>query len=114
MKKMLSTLVFLVTLFISSNTTSQEYHSNPSLLNWIPATCCVTNDCCWEISESELKYHSSSNQFEIKSTGQLRDYDFSPDGKYYRCACDYDSKSKSWIKHQGANTRCLFIPQPST
>ena len=32
-----------------------EYHSNPWLLSWIPATCRVTNDCCWQVTESELK-----------------------------------------------------------
>ena len=85
-------------------------HSNPWLLSWIPATCCVTNDCCWEISESELRPLPDDN-YEVKSTGQVRKRtDWSPDGKHYRCACDYDAASRQWVKHQGANTRCLFIP----
>jgi len=77
---------------------------------WIPATCCSSNSCCWEIQESELKPLPDDN-YEVKSTGQVRKRtDWSPDGKHYRCACDYDAASRQWIKHQGANTRCLFIP----
>jgi hypothetical protein len=36
--------------------------------------------------------------------------DWSPDGKFYRCACDYDSGKGKWVRHQGANTRCVFVP----
>ena len=87
-----------------------EYHSNPWLLSWIPATCCVTNDCCWEVTERELKSLPDDN-YEVVSTGQVRKRtDYSPDGKFYRCACDYDVASKHWVRHQGANTRCIFVP----
>lgn len=92
---------------------AEEYHSNPWLLSWIPATCCVTNDCCWEVSERELNPLPDDN-WEVKSTGQVRKRTgWSPDGKFYRCACDYDNVEKVWIKHQGANTRCLFVPMRS-
>ena len=87
-----------------------EYHSNPWLLSWIPATCCVTNDCCWEISESELRSLPNDN-WEVISTGQvLKRTDWSADGKFYRCACDHDTTAGGWIRHQGANTRCIFVP----
>jgi hypothetical protein len=90
-----------------------EYHSNPDLLKWIPATCCVTNDCCWEIDPQEVR-SLPDDEWEIKATGQVRKRTaWSPDGRYYRCACDYDNVSKNWIKHQGANTRCIFVPRPS-
>lgn len=90
--------------------TADEYHSNPWLLSWIPATCCVTNDCCWEVAERELR-SLPDDEWEVRSTGQVRKRTaWSPDGKFYRCACDYDNTEKHWIKHQGANTRCLFIP----
>jgi hypothetical protein len=90
-----------------------EYHSNPWLLSWIPATCCVTNDCCWEVSEQELRA-LPDDEWEVKSTGQVRKRTaWSPDGKFYRCACDYDNVDKHWVKHQGANTRCLFVPMRS-
>ena len=35
-------------------TIANESHSNPWLLSWIPAYCCVTNDCCWEVAERDL------------------------------------------------------------
>lgn len=90
--------------------TSADFHSNQWLLEWIPATCCVTNDCCWQISESELRSLPDDN-WEIRSTGQVRKRaGWSPDGKFYRCACDYDATSRQWIRHQGANTRCVFVP----
>ena len=90
-----------------------EYHSNPWLLSWIPATCCVTNDCCWEVSERELR-SLPDDEWEVRSTGQVRKRTaYSPDGKFYRCACDYDSVDKHWVKHQGANTRCIFAPMRS-
>jgi hypothetical protein len=103
------TLAFLIAMW--GVALPNGYHSNPWLLSWIPATCCVTSDCCWEISERELKPLPDDN-YEIRSTGQVRKRtDWSPDGKFYRCACDYDAASRQWIKHQGANTRCIFIPQ---
>lgn len=89
---------------------AEDYHSNPWLLSWIPATCCVTNDCCWEISEREVR-SLPDDEWEIRSTGQVRKRTaYSPDGKFYRCACDYDNVDKRWNRHQGANTRCLFVP----
>jgi len=97
-------------LAIASVALAGEYHSNPWLLSWIPATCCVTNDCCWQVTESELKSLPDDN-WEVMSTGQVRKRtDYSPDGKFYRCACDFDAASRHWIKHQGANTRCIFVP----
>ncbi len=90
-----------------------EYHSNPWLLSWISPVCCVTNDCCWEVSERELR-SLPGDRWEIVSTGQVRERtDWSPDGKFYRCACDFDAASKHWVRHQGAFTRCLFVPMRS-
>lgn len=89
---------------------ASEYHSNPWLLKWIPATCCVTNDCCWEISEREVR-SLPDDEWEIRSTGQVRKRTgWSPDGKFYRCACDHDRPTAKWVRHQGANTRCIFVP----
>ena len=48
------------------------------------------------------------------ATGQVRDRTgWSPDGKFYRCACDYDTAQSKWIKHLHANTRCVFVPMRS-
>ena len=102
-----------IALAIAGVAVAQEYHSNPWLLSWIPATCCVTNDCCWEISEREVR-PLPDDQWEIRSTGQVRRRTgWSPDGKFYRCACDYDQTGRHWVRHQGANTRCLFVPMRS-
>ena len=101
--------LFIMGLFITS-ALSQE-HSNPWLKTWIPTQCCVTNDCCWEIKENELS-SLPNDMWEVRSTKQIKERtDWSPDGKFYRCACDLDGGSNKWIRHQGANTRCLFIPR---
>ncbi len=107
------TLAAVTALAVAGVALAGEYHSNPWLLSWIPATCCVTNDCCWEVSESELR-SLPDDEWEVRSTGQIRKRTaYSPDGKFYRCACDYDNVDKHWNKHQGANTRCLFVPMRS-
>jgi hypothetical protein len=94
-------------------TFASEYHSNPWLLSWIPAYCCVTNDCCWEVAEKDLD-SLPDDKWQVKATGQVRERtNWSPDGKFYRCACDYDSAAGVWIRHIGANTRCLFVPMRS-
>ena len=77
---------------------------------FISTTCCCTNDCCWEISASEAE-PLSRDRWRIKATGQIVNRTaFSPDGKFYRCACDRDSATGKWIRHQGAQTRCLYTP----
>jgi len=104
----------LMAVLSAPKTRAEDYHSNPWLKSWIPATCCVTNDCCWEIHASEVQPRPG-DEWLIVSTGQIRKRtDWSPDGKYYRCACDYDGASKTWVKHQGANTRCIFVPMQFT
>jgi hypothetical protein len=98
----------LVALLVTGVAIAEGFHSNPWLLSWIPPTCCVTNDCCWEITESEVR-PVSGDRWEVLSTGQVLPRSaWSPDGRFYRCACDL--AEGKWIKHQGANTRCLFVP----
>jgi hypothetical protein len=100
-------------LAIAGVTVANEYHSNPWLLEWIPAYCCVTNDCCWEIAEQDLA-SLPGDKWQVLATGQVRERtNWSPDGKFYRCACDYDTAAGVWIRHIGANTRCLFVPMRS-
>lgn len=104
---------FIAAMSIASRPRAQEHHSNPWLLSWIPSTCCVTNDCCWQISATEVQPRPN-DEWLIVSTGQVRKRtDWSPDGRYYRCACDYDESTRRWVLHQGANTRCLFVPMQS-
>ena len=103
-----ATSVVVLTVFGAAM--ARDYHSNPWLLTWIASSCCVTNDCCWEISESELR-SLPYDHWEVISTGQvLKRTDWSADGKFYRCACDHDTTAGAWIRHQGANTRCIFVP----
>jgi hypothetical protein len=101
-------IAVVLTLFIGGTAIAESYHSNPWLLTWIPPTCCVTNDCCWEVSERELR-PVQGDRWEVLATGQVLPRSaWSPDGRFYRCACDL--AEGKWIKHQGANTRCLFVP----
>jgi hypothetical protein len=65
------------------------------LLGWIPQECCVTD--------------LGGDRLRIEASGQVvarRGY--SPDGKYYRCACH--NIAGQWVVSPGANTRCLFTP----
>ncbi len=101
-------LSILLLLLLTTSSIADDY-----LKSWIPSTCCVTNDCCWEISKDEIR-EVNNEEVMILSTGQVKKKQYSPDGKYYRCACNYDNDSKTWIKHQGANTRCIFVPQPNS
>lgn len=101
-------IAIAVALLVAGGAIAEGYHSNPWLLTWIPAPCCVTNDCCWQITESEVR-PASGDQWEILATGQIQPRTgWSPDGKFYRCACDF--AEGHWVKHQGAHTRCLFVP----
>jgi hypothetical protein len=107
------TIATIAALAVVGVTVANEYHSNPWLLSWIPAYCCVTNDCCWEVAEKDLE-SLPDDKWQVRATGQVRERtNWSPDGKFYRCACDYDSSAGIWIRHIGANTRCLFVPMRS-
>jgi hypothetical protein len=102
-------IAVLTALAIGGVTLAGE-HSNPWLLSWIPAYCCVTNDCCWEVAEQDLT-PLPEDKWQVRATGQVRERtNWSPDGKFYRCACDYDNAGGVWIRHIGAHTRCIFVP----
>jgi hypothetical protein len=97
------TIAALAALTVVTVTTATEYHSNPWLLSWIPAYCCVTNDCCWEVAERDLA-SLSDDKWQVVATGQVRERtNWSPDGKFYRCACDYDRPPAS-----GSGTSALI------
>jgi hypothetical protein len=101
-------LAIFVALAAAGSAFAEGYHSNPWLLSWIPSSCCVTNDCCWEVSERELR-PLEGDRWEVLATTQvLPRTGWTPDGKFYRCACDL--AEGKWVKHQGANTRCVFVP----
>lgn len=76
------------------------------LMAWIPPSCCVTNNCCFEVSSSELQ-SLENDQWRVIATGQvLRRTEWSHNGKYIRCACDH--VNGGWKVHRNANTRCVF------
>lgn len=86
-------------------------HSNPWLLTWIPKQCCVTGDCCWEVKSSDLN-PMPNDRWMVVATGQIiQRKDWSPDGRFYRCACDRDPKQAKWIRHDKAQTWCVFVPR---
>jgi hypothetical protein len=49
------------------------------------------------------------DKYKIRATGQvIKRRKYSPDGEYYRCACDHIAGK--WTVHPKANTRCLVVP----
>jgi hypothetical protein len=108
MVRSISTVVMLIggSLAVASAQTDNSW-----LRQWIPIHCCVTNQCCWEITPKEVQ-SLDGDKWEVLATGQvLKRTNWSPDGKYYRCACDL--VDGQWIRHLGANTRCIFPPMQS-
>ena len=87
-------------------------HSNPWLLTWIPKQCCVTNDCCFEVSARDVE-SLPDDAWKILASGQvLKRTNWSPNGKYYRCACD--NIDGNWVVRAAAFTRCIFPPMRMT
>jgi len=97
-------------LFLAMTFMARAHHSEHHnwLLSWIASSCCVTNDCCFEIAERDV-VDLGNNKLRIVASGQVVERKgFSPDGKYYRCACDLNDGK--WVVHPTAHTRCLFTP----
>ena len=85
---------------------------NAWLRTWISASCCVTNDCCYDIQAADIR-DLGNDYYQIVASGQvLKRTGWSPDGQYWRCACD--SIDGKWTVFDKAFTRCLFVPQPSS
>ena len=85
------------------------------LRSWIPIHCCVTtgtHGCCFKIKETDAIPMPGDN-WKIRATGQiLARTNWSPDGRWWRCACD--RIEGKWIVHLNANTRCIFPALQST
>lgn len=76
------------------------------MMAWIPPSCCVTNNCCFEVPSAELQ-SLPDDRWRVVATGQiLRRTEWSHNGKYIRCACDHIDGA--WKVHRNANTRCVF------
>lgn len=81
---------------------------NAWLRTWIHPSCCVTNNCCFRVAESELT-PLPDERWRIHASGEVvRRTDYSQDGGYWRCACD--NVEGKWVVHPRARTRCIFTP----
>jgi hypothetical protein len=83
------------------------------LKSWIPRRCCVSSGergCCFIVQPGTVRSLGDDRWQVIASGEVLPRTDWSPDGKFYRCACDMiDGK---WTIHDKAHTRCIFPPRP--
>ena len=98
----------LAMMLIAAPASAHHSETHDWLLTWIPHECCVTNNCCFEIASRDI-VDLGGNQLRIVASGQVvsrRGY--SPDGKYYRCACD--NIGGQWVVRPSANTRCIYTP----
>lgn len=82
---------------------------DPYLRSFIPAECCVTHDCCFEIPAVDVQ-DMGQDQYKVLATGEILTVRRSPDGKFYRCACNYDFLTKRYVTDLRARTRCLLAP----
>ena len=99
-------LVAMLFVVLGFATVAKPQDENGWLRQWIPVHCCVTNNCCFEIKASELE-PLAGDAWKICATGQvLARTDWSPDGRWWRCACDFIEGH--WVVHREANTRCIF------
>lgn len=102
-------VVFLTTVFLILGSVVLGDDLKDYLSTFMSKNCCFTNNCCFPISHSDV-VDLGNNRFKIVASGQeVNATGFSPDGKYWRCACDLDMNG-GWKVHLKANTRCLYIP----
>jgi hypothetical protein len=80
---------------------------------FLPPSCCWTNRCCFRIDARDVE-DLGADKYRVRATGQVvHRRAWSPDGEYYRCACDYEhrlSGGGKYVVHPGADTRCLAVP----
>lgn len=101
--------LFAWAFFLGGRAFGHHSETHNWLLSWIPVQCCVTNDCCFEVKLSDLE-PLDGDRWRIKASGQVvQRSGWSPDGRYWRCACDAQA-DYTWLVHPKANTRCLFVP----
>lgn len=80
--------------------------------SFLPGSCCWTNECCFKITLKDVT-DLGNGRWMINATKQIvpKENTYkSPDGNFWRCACDYNSATGNWDVHLNANTRCLAIP----
>jgi hypothetical protein len=80
----------------------------------ISNACCCTNGCCREADPGEV-VHVEDDLYRIVPSGQIiKRTGWSPDGRTVRCSCDLDVTTGKWVQHPKAQTRCLYMPMPSS
>ena len=80
------------------------------LRSFIPAECCVTHDCCFEIQATDV-VDVGEDRYRVRATGEVLTISKrSPDGRFYRCACNYNFLTNQYVTDLKAKTRCLLAP----
>jgi hypothetical protein len=103
---------FLVLFSLSTALRARGDDLQAWLLSWIPPSCCVTNQCCFQVKSTDVR-SMPGDQWLILASGQtIRRSGWSPDGNYWRCACE--QQSGRWVIFPAAWTRCLFVPMPNS
>lgn len=102
-KLLLVTLLLLIPFSITEANELKEH-----LSTFIAHNCCYTNNCCFLITEKDLT-DLGNGKYKINITGQeIFRTGFSPDGQYWRCACEHIGNQ--WVVFKEAATRCLYTP----
>ena len=110
MRAFLAAIVLCIAVSFGLVAVAIEQHSNPWLLTWIGKECCVTNDCCFPVTSRDLQ-SLPDDKWKVVASGQIVPRKgFSPDGLFYRCACDFNTSIGKWVVHPTAHTRCVFVP----
>lgn len=82
------------------------------LRTWVPAECCVTADCCFEVAPGTLT-QLSQDTWRVNSTLRIIGRTgWSKDHRFWRCACDM--VEGRWIANDRAFNRCVFPPPPGS
>lgn len=80
----------------------------------IPVICCCSNNCCEEAKAGEFRHEGGDNYRSVVTGQAVKRSGWSADGRTIKCACDFDMKTKAWVKHPKAFIRCLWLPMPSS
>ena len=84
---------------------------NAWLRTWIPHHCCVTNNCCYRVTNGEVK-GIGGDRWQVVATKQILPRTaWSRDGDLWLCACD--QIEGQWTVHPKAEARCVFPQKPS-
>lgn len=95
--------LFIIFLLFAAPASSQQ----ANCYGFIDTTCCCTNNCCFEISTSDVS--ATSKGWLIKATNEVVQAKASPDFKSYRCACRMNYATGLYEQDVNEKTRCLYL-----